>query len=792
MRYSTLFAVLAALLVSTADIVCADVTVVENGQAKISGIYIAKLDQTSPLLLAAQDLAVAIEKMSGANIEVKEVTGAKDIPSGAAIVLGQPAAELGAAPKAQTPWKDTVRTVIKNGRILVAGESAMAENNGVMELLHEQGVRYFLPSNLPGDIGTVMPHKSTLRWIDRDEERHPFIRTRRVWGHNMGQIEKGGDWQTAWIRRTQGFSPVQIDASHAWARLIPKDRQKPEYYAVKRYDENGQPVRGGQFNVGNSEVAPLVAQTLIDRFRADPNLRAQSISPNDGGGADISPESQRLDTPGYLEPTSGNVVLSDRYLAFFNRVAEIVSKEFPDRYLAFLVYSDYSRPPKKIDHLHPMLVPIFAPIRYPRMQSMFNLNSEQNIRQRHAIEKYVAMSKQFGYYGYNYNLAEATVPFSKISIYSQELPWLAKLGMLNATMETLGNWNTNGPHIYLASRYIASGEEPSKIMDDYFEKLGGAAAKELRAYWGDVDTAFRQASVQSGSFFGIETILTPEVLARLQAHLAAATRAAQTERERGVVAFFQSGLDQGKLALETINDLNNLQLPAAKAAYDKLHALNTQLEAQNVVSKYPNAYTKAYLAPPVESGAALIEAGGKIAVKFPNTALFRTDLYDVGVEEEWFDPAHGDERWLPVKTWGAPSLYSQGLGDVLAYQWFKIEADVPAENADKMMLWFGSNDGSTCLWVNGRPVPFRLTGIDGKTKAVKVEETYEYPKAWRAFSVPVGKYLKPGAKNTFVMRIDHSSLNDLNLGGILRPIMLYVPGAKEMQEVEDTYERMLM
>ena len=173
--------------------------------------------------------------------------------------------------------------------------------------------------------------------------------------------------------------------------------------------------------------------------------------------------------------------------------------------------------------------------------------------------------------------------------------------------------------------------------------------------------------------------------------------------------------------------------------------------------------------------------------------MFRIDLYDVGEEEEWFDPTHGNSRWLTAKTWGAPSLYSQGFGDILGYQWFKNEIDVPAQNTENLMMWFGANDGKTKLWINGQPVPFRLTSTNKKTKKVTVTETYGISRSgWRAFSVPVGKYLKPGQKNTFVIRVDHSSLNDLNLGGILRPMVLYVPGDKEMKEVEDTYEQMLM
>jgi hypothetical protein len=790
--------VLAATLTLTAASAYADVVVVQDGATKVSGIYTPKTTPGSLLHAVAKDLSYAIEKMSGAKVEVKEVEDTAKIPVGPAIVLGDLAAKLGAEPKSTSLWKDSMRTLVRGNRILVAGESDMAVSCAVMDLLHEQGVRFFLPSNIPGNIGEIMPAKKTLAWPDRDQERHPFIRARRVWGHNLGPNDEGVKRQTTsqWIRRTGGASPFEISVSHAWGHLIPADvaKAKPELFAINRYDEAGQPVRSGQFCVSNPEVAEIVSKTLIERFRKDPNLLSQSISPNDGGGQCICNNCVALDPPNYLEPTSAKPAISDRYIYFYNQLAERVAKEFGDRFLAFFVYSDYSRAPVKYTKLHPMLFPVFAPIRYSRIHSMFNPLSEPNLRLRGEIEVYMQYAKNCGFYGYNYNLAESIMPFSKVSIWSEDLPFLAKKGLAFASLETLGNWNSNAPHLYLGARYIYSGEDPQAIMDDYYQKLCGAAANELRAYWDAVDQAYRNADIHSGGYYGIELIMTSEKLSQLQQLLDKAVAAAKTDREKAVVALFQTGLDQGKLQVQMINQLNSFQFAEAKASRDQLRALNNQLEKDKIVSIYSNRYLDSFVSHIVDAAAAVVESGAKIAVKFPDTWLYRADFYAVGAEEQWFDPSHGDSEWLTVKTWGAPSLYSQGHGDWKGYQWFKVTVDVPADAAQNMMMWFGANDGSTHLWVNGKPVTFvmkmKTKGKDGK-ETEKVTQTQEWPKGWRSFSVPVGQYLKPGTKNTFVIRLNHT-LADLNLGGFLRPVMLYVPGEKEMNEVMDTYKQMDM
>ena len=772
----------------------AEVTVVQEALAQVSGIYLDEQAVGSPLQFAARDLSDAIQQMSGAKVEVKQVDEASQIPAGPAIVLGDLAAELGARPTRSSLWKDSMRTVIGNGRILVGGESDIAVNCAVMDLLYEQGVRFFLPADIPGNIGEIMPQKKTLSWSDRDHERHPFIRARRVWGHNMGPADLGAKARShpQWIRRTGGASPLDINVSHAWAGLIPQDVQqaKPELFGIKAYDEDGQPIRSGQFCVSHPEVVDLVSKTLIERFRQDPARLSQSISPNDGGGQCICFRCQALDPPNYLEPSSARPAISDRYIYFYNQLAERVAREFPDRFLAFFVYSDYSRAPVKFTQLHPLLLPVFAPIRYSRIHSMFNPLCEENIRLRHEIELYTQYAQHCGYYGYNYNLAETIMPFSKISIYSEDLPFLAKQGLAYVSLESLGNWNSNGPHIYLSSRYIYSGEDPRAIMEDYYQKLCGAAAGAVRAYWEAVDAAYRQADIHSGSFYGIEQIMTPERLASLQQLLSKAATAAVTPREKAVVALFQSGLDQGLLEIEMINALNGFEFRRAKAARDRLVALNSQLENDRIVSIYPNRYLAWFLDHVIHAAVAVLDSGARIAVRFPNTWLYRADHYNVGVEEEWFDPSHGDSKWLPVKTWGAPSLYSQGHGDWKGYQWFKVAVEVPAEGAANLMLWFGANDGSTRLWVNGRPVTF-VTKEEGKDGKATIRQNLEMNKSWRSFAVPVGQHLEPGTKNTFVVRLNHT-LADLNLGGLLRPVMLYEPGDKELNEVKDTYQRMDM
>ena len=99
----------AGWLGSIAGATRADVTVVQDGTAKVSGIYLGTAAAGSPAYLAARDLSYAIQKMSGAKVEVMEVEETRQIPAGPAIVLGDLAAKLGARPKNTSLRNDSMR-----------------------------------------------------------------------------------------------------------------------------------------------------------------------------------------------------------------------------------------------------------------------------------------------------------------------------------------------------------------------------------------------------------------------------------------------------------------------------------------------------------------------------------------------------------------------------------------------------------------------------------------------------------------------------------------------------------
>jgi hypothetical protein len=132
---------------------------------------------------------------------------------------------------------------------------------------------------------------------------------------------------------------------------------------------------------------------------------------------------------------------------FFDAVAKEVAKVHPEWLLNFYCYADYTQPPTANIKLSPNLVAWIAPIRYSRFHCIGNPNSPSTTQLAEVLDKWAASAQQMAYRTYNYNLAECLVPFSKLSIWAHDIPYLKAKGSHRHQPESLANWEIYGPHI---------------------------------------------------------------------------------------------------------------------------------------------------------------------------------------------------------------------------------------------------------------------------------------------------------------------------------------------------------
>jgi beta-galactosidase len=129
---------------------------------------------------------------------------------------------------------------------------------------------------------------------------------------------------------------------------------------------------------------------------------------------------------------------------------------------------------------------------------------------------------------------------------------------------------------------------------------------------------------------------------------------------------------------------------------------------------------------------------------------FACDDPDQGVSRRYATADFDDSNWRKVATFSR-SLDAQGLPDEKTILWFRNEFQVP-DQEKRLSLVFMDVDGGATVFINGQQVG------------------NEHPKR-QLFEVDVTPHVRAG-RNVIALRVDHRTISELFLGGIVRPIAL--------------------
>lgn len=144
-----------------------------------------------------------------------------------------------------------------------------------------------------------------------------------------------------------GRRHIGVDHSMAKAIVPPREfgRSRPDFFAVNAKGERqgeGTSPQYIQYCLSNPDLAKLVGERMVELMRANPCALLFPISPGDG--ADNDCKCARCKALGST---------SDVWLTFFNRVAEVTSREFPWKYLHMSSYVDTPEAPRSDVKPHP-------------------------------------------------------------------------------------------------------------------------------------------------------------------------------------------------------------------------------------------------------------------------------------------------------------------------------------------------------------------------------------------------------------------------------------------------------
>jgi len=716
-----------------------------------------------------EDLNYHFERMSGARLEVVHTDDTTQVKS-PALVIGTLATKLGATPP-PTRWQEGFRIVSKNGQVLISGETPQATAHGIYTLLFQLGCDWVMP----GTLGEIIPQRSTIAVAPQNTMDSPDFGMRRFWyrgGPSLVTKEERAEYEQ-WTRRQRLGVAEELKiygSDHYWEQLIRKYKDRfeadPEMLALVREADGSLVRKGPQLESTNPKVVDLFVENIKATFteRGWPKDKKVTlpVGPSDGGGYSVSPESLAAGT-NRTDPMMGGPDSTDLLVKLANDILDKIGDEYPNLSLGYLIYSVHADYPTRYKP-NPRIYPVLAPISYSRLHSTLDPHSKSRAYYNRILKQWAALSKEQGnrllVYEYNWNLADNMLPFTRVKMLGEEIPYYHKLGVSGFILESTKAWALNGAHDYIAARLVWDASQDWKtLLQEYSQKTFGNAAPMMEMYYLRLANIQSKAGQEAGSYWTAPLIFDKPYLTAAQKDLNAAMAQKLTPHERTRVQAAALPLDLLKHYLNWHMAMNSYDFPGAQKAFNALHTnwqrqldLNPQFAAREVTG-----YTDRLLGDSTQEALKYSTGQYKIAYRFPDAVPTALDPTGLGQHMQFQAVETNDAHWLKTRTFGS-TWDAQGLG---FYRdgaiWYRVKFRLPSSTANQPVgLYLGGFDDEAVVWLNGKPL-----GSSG-----------------RKFSRPAIFDLTDGimrqGENLLAIQVKrNSNLNENLTGGLMRPSFVF-------------------
>jgi hypothetical protein len=703
------------------------------------------------LKASIRDLVGYLGRISGTEVELRFGPPEASTPADrVTLLLGELGASRYGALSGHTPGNQAFRVVIQPSAIGLFGESDVSTSYAIYELLDRLGCRWFMP----GALGEDIPSKDPLAVTEADDTLSPSTLYRDIWYADPD------------FKRRNRLGGLKLEAGHMLERWVTQaDRDEhPEFKAQIAGVTSERRLRWS-----SPELAKVMAANISAKLAKKP---ADSVSLSPGDGIDFDESDDRALDANDWDPSVNSVSLTDRLMSFANRVATELQPQHPDLMLGVLAYASYTRPPVR-EQVHPNVVPVIAPITYCRVHPWSDDGCPGARDARRIVEGWAAHSARLAFRGYGYNLSEPAAPFPLLRKWSEDLPYLFAHKTRFFQPETLPNFETTLPGLYLAIRLSWNAQQnPAAILNDLFDHFYGHASQQARQYWELLDQAWTNTPEFAGGGLGHPRRFTPQFLEQARKSLAETQLACRTESERARVAMLDASLSQlelymgmdarfkrgdvGHLATDLARWLEEAyrlaDFYASNAAFAKtawahgsvyasyvkrflepIYLEIDRIHREQLLLSMPSCNARYRLAPEL-----------KLPVAGPPVTLGETDRVTNFCQETWSTLGHYD-------YFGA--------------MWYELELDASKLPAGKRAyLTLTKVDGAAQVWLNGVLIkPTRPTGTSSDSAEVHLSFlSYELTPAVHA-----------GETNRLTVAVQRTRLAELGAGGLLGPLYTY-------------------
>jgi hypothetical protein len=703
---------------------------------------------------AAEEIRDYVRRISGAQVEV--VRSGQDTAGRKRILIGAAApASLESAVRAKDQDPASFALHVDKDVVSIRGLSPGGTLIGAYELLEQLGVRWFMP----GDLGTVVPSATSISVKAQETIQVPSFASRWHSG------SRNAPWLAAWQTHVRMGGP-RFPSSHGINLGRDATFEKhPEYYALVKGKRSPR-----QLCVSNPNVIKLVAAQLQNGWNG--------MGPSDGTyGFCECPNCRALDA-GDFDPYVSTPSLTDRYIWFFNRVLEAASllgrdlKSRPNSegpWIGFYAYDNYMRPPVR-EKPNSHIAPALAPITLCRIHGVNNPVCPEKSYYLTLVKQWRELCPVVYDRGYWFNLADIGLPFSMVHRLREEIPAERNLRVAGFRIETSAgsecHWASETPSLYIAARLMWNADaDVDSLLMDFYEKFFGPAAKPMQGYFETMDMAVRNADYHTGSMYDMPHIYTADVREKALAYLADAKRLAGTGVYAKRVDLFQFDFDYLQAFVQMTGHATSFDFANAAKDVEHVRAIMHKLQSYNppmvANNKFPERFLESFCVRYIEEGLDKTTNSGEMVASLADEWEFFQDTGNVGLDIGLWKPGCGG-NWRTIKAY-TQSWSDQGLRYYHGAAWYRQTVVVPAKfDGRRVILWLGgTTEGNVRVWVNGTELK-RMSS--GKRQSAEYDATDALP----------GRGSRRAA---VVIRVVNDSVDELGVGGITAPVMLYSPRA---------------
>lgn len=735
---------------------------------------------------AARDLQRYIEKISGAKLPIVSDEREPETPI---LLVGKSRLTLALddkIPSGLTPLRREEGYILhcKSNRLLLAGNDEGPYHGteyAVAEFLEGLGVRWYMP----GDYGEIIPRQKTIKINTLEIRGKPDFIVRNGWGPKSNELHL---LHYRWKIRNR-MNPVlhilSMPADNSTWFLLPEGKIK-ENLALCGKHLNGNPYLGMP-NLSNPDTVQLFAEGIKAAFRRDPATTSYGFAPDDGLPRDWTPETVKRNR-GFPDIVGRSGVpaelsVSEEWFGFVNQVVREVKKEFPDHLIGTNGYANRNTPPVGIQ-LEKNLYVMFAAIWSDTLHAYDDPTKWQTYRQGQLLKRWTELCSNVYVYNYIYiMLASAGTPVPLTRKLVRDFPLMKKWGVIGFSDEGRSVLAESGIHCqYLRARLEWDADlNVSALLDDFFRRWYGAAARPAQAFWNALELTMEKTPMLGHEDRILPYVYSSELISELEKHIKEASRLADTPDTQIHVQADHSILEHLKAYMAMTQAEWDADFPLAVQQADRMLLQRKKLSELSLFYCQPDdadLTSGFYYWGVVErknyyQKLADLTTGktGDLIRKLPASARVQLDPRDEGRFSHWYDPEYSDRDWHMALTTKPFYIQIPGCLDETSYPvmgplWYRLKFSVPSSaEGKKIMLYAPTVETEAWVWVNGQFVGHR-----------PYHEAYERPSG---FDMDVTPAIRPGRANLIAVRV-HTGLNAAQAaGGFYSRLFLYSPKPQE-------------